>query len=120
MFGNTGVFNNTVTRYLSPYWSDSLAPTSAQQFRIPRAGVIQSLRVHHNSPAGNGNIIIYTLRVNSVATALTASMGSTAADGSDLVNAVTVAAGDLIDIVVIKASSIVSSPDDITATMEFV
>jgi len=120
MFGNSNVSVTTATRYLSPYWSDSAAQTAVQQFRIHRAGTIRSMRVHHNSPAGNGNDIVYTLMVNSISTALTATLASTGADASNLVNSVTVAAGDLIGIEVTKALSVGTSPSDVTLSMEFI
>jgi len=47
------------------------------------------------------------------------SLAANAADASDLVNSVVVAAGDLIDIEVTKASSIGGGLRDIMATLEF-
>ena len=118
-WGNSGVSATTTTRYLTPWYDDSLAKTSAVQFRVTRAGTIRKLRVRHNSPAGNGNAIVYTLRVEGVATALSVSMASTDADGSDLVNSVAVNDGDRIDIEVTKAASTGASPSDILAVVEF-
>lgn len=118
-WGNSGVSGTTTTRYLTPFVDDTLAKTSATQFRVIRAGVLQKLRVRHNIPAGNGNNIIYTVRVAGVATALAVTMASTATDGSDLVNLVAVNDGDLLDIEVTKAVSIGTSPSDIVAVLEF-
>ena len=118
MFGNTSVSGTNVTRYLSPGNIDSLAPTAPAQFRIPRGGVLRNLRVHHNTPDGNGLPIVYTLRVNGVDSALSVSVASTAADGANLSATATVAAGDLIDIKVTKAASIGASPLDVIATLE--
>jgi hypothetical protein len=86
-------------------------PTSA-------GGTIRNMRVRQQSPAGNGNPIVYTLRVNGVASALTVSILSTAQDGSDLVNTVAVVAGDEIELRVTKAAVIAASPQDIVVTME--
>lgn len=119
MWGNDSVAATTTARYLSPFYEDSLAQTSPIQFRVPRAGTIRRLRVRHNGPAGNGNNIVYTLRVNGVATALSASLASNASDASDLVNQVGVPDGALIDFEVTKAASVGTSPSDIVVIVEF-
>ena len=118
-WGNNSVSATTATRYLTPWYDDGLAQTTAIQFRVPRAGTLQNLRVRHNSPGGNGNDIVYTVRVEGVASALTVTLASDAADGSDLANTVAVAAGDRIDIEVTKAAGVGSSPGDVVATLEY-
>ncbi len=117
-WGNGGVSATTTTRYLTPSFEDSTAPTSAIQFRCPVAGFLKNLRVRHNTPAGNANSIVYTVRVNGTPSTLAVSMVSTASDGNDLVHSVAVAAGDLIDIAVTKATAIGTSPSNITAILE--
>jgi hypothetical protein len=82
-------------------------------------GSLRNMRVRQQIPAGNGNAIVYTLRVNGVASALAVSILSTAQDGSDLVDTVAVVAGDEIDIQVTKALAIGTSPNDIEVTMEY-
>lgn len=119
LWGADNVTASTTTRYLYPGFDDSTAQTSTVQIRVPRAGTIRKLRARHETGAGNGNAIVYTLRKNGVATALTASLASTANDASDLTNSATVAAGDLIDIEVTKAVAVGTSPSDITVTAEF-
>lgn len=119
LFGNGGVAATTTTRYLTPGYIKNNAPTSPVQFRVLRAGTFRRLRVRHNSPAGNGNNIVYTLRANGSGGSLAVTMASTDADGSDLANTLVVAAGDLIDLEVTKASGIGSSPSDIMASVEF-
>jgi hypothetical protein len=118
LMGNASVAATTTTRYLTPGFDGVTAPTTPVQFRVPKAGTLRRLRVRHNTGAGNGLAIVYTVRVNGVASALTVSMASTAADGSDLVNTVAVAAGDLIDIEVTKAASVGTSPADVMASLE--
>jgi len=120
LWGSNSVGSSTTTRYLTPGFDNQLAQTVAIQIRASRAGTLRNLRVHHRAGAGNGNNIVYTIRINGVPTALTVTMASTANDGSDLANTVVVAANDLIDIEVTKAASTGSSPNDITATVEFV
>lgn len=118
-WGNSGVSATTTARYLTPFFDDSLAKTSPTQFRVTRAGTIRKLRIRHNLPNGNGNNIVYTLRVEGVATALSVTMASTDTDGSDLVNSVAVNDGDRLDIEVTKGASVGTSPSDITAVVEF-
>jgi hypothetical protein len=117
-WGNGSVSNSTTTRYLTPGWGDATAPTAPQQFRMAYPGKYKNLRLRQNNPAGNGNNIVYTLRVNNATTALTCTIASTANDASDLVNIITVAAGDLIDIQVTKASSVGTAPQDVTLEVE--
>ncbi len=82
------------------------------------SGTIQNMYVRQNNTDGNGNNIVYTLRINSFGTALSVTIASTANDGSDLSNTVSVSQGDLVDIEVTKASSIDDSPERIMVTME--
>ena len=123
MWGNSNVAASTAQRVLTPWYNDSQAPTTASttlQYPIPRAGTIQNMRVRHNSPAGNGEDIVYTLRVGGVNSALTVTLASTATAGSDLVSTVPVAAADLLDVIVDKALAVGSSPNEIVVTFEFV
>lgn len=117
-FGAGSVAATTTLRFL-PYGFDfSLGPTTAVQFRLPHGGTCRNLRVRHNVPSGNGNAIVYTLRINGVVTLLSVSLASTASDGSDLVNTVVVAAGDLVDIAVTKVLGVGASPSNVTAAFE--
>lgn len=118
LWGSNDVTRSTTTRYLFPSYTNDTAFTTPVQWRSPRAGTLQNLRVRHNTTAGNGNAIVYTVRVNGIASALTVSLASTSSDGSDLVNTVAVAAGDLLDIEVTKALDITSSPSNIMASLE--
>lgn len=118
IFGNNSVTATTTTRYLTPGYTAGTAPTAPVQYRVPSAGTVRRLRVRHNTGAGNGLAIVYTVRINNTPSAVTLSLASTATDGSDLVNTVAVAAGDLIDIEVTKAASVGTSPAEIMASLE--
>jgi hypothetical protein len=118
-FGAGNVNASTTTRFLYPWYDDSLAQTTVIQYRAPRAGTLRNLRVRQNVPAGNANLIVYAVRVNGVVTFLLVSMASTATDGSDLVNTVAVAAGDLIDIRVTKVLATGAAVTDVAASVEF-
>lgn len=120
IWGDGNISATTTTRYLSPGYADGTALTSPIQFRVPSSGSVRRLRVRHNTTAGNGNAVVYTVRINSIASAVTVSMASTAADGSDLANTAAVVAGDLIDIEITKAASIATSPSDVMASLEVI
>lgn len=120
-FGANSVTNSTTTRYLCPWFEDAIAETAGAtnaRITVPRAGTLRNMYIRHGNPLGNGNDIVYTLRVNAVASLLTATLASTGGTVSDLVNTVAVVAGDTIDVEVTKALGIGSSPTNITATME--
>jgi hypothetical protein len=119
-FGNGAVGATNTTRYLEPGFDSTLAPTTPVALRIPSDGTLRRMYIDHGTPAGNGELIVYTIRVNGVATALSVSIPSTSPTGANTVDTVAVAAGDRIDLEVTKAQSINSSPDDITATLEVV
>lgn len=75
--------------------------------------------VVHGVPSGNGNSIVYTMRVNGVSTALSVSVASTSGTGSNTSNSISVAQGDYVDIEVTKAASIGSSPGVVSVSVEF-
>jgi hypothetical protein len=117
-FGTNSVSATITTRYLFPFIADSAAPTSILNMVVPYAGTISKMHVYHNVTAGNGNNIVYTLVKNATPTALTVTIPSTTQTASDLVNSVSVNAGDTLALEVTKALSIGSSPVDIYVTME--
>lgn len=118
LFGASSVAATTVTRYLWPGFDNATAPTAPMQFRIPFSGTARNLFVRQNGFNGNGLPVVYSLRLNGVATALAASVPSTSIDGSNLVSSVAVAAGDVVDLVVTKAASVGASVTDVVVTLE--
>jgi hypothetical protein len=119
MFGNDNISPSTTTRYLSPGAQKRIATTTqVGRMIVPRSGTIRSLFVRHNSPAGNGNTIVYTIMVNGVATALMVTLASTAMAGSDIVNNALVVAGDEVEVRATKALNIGSGALEVIATME--
>jgi hypothetical protein len=118
VFGAGGVGTSTTARYLVYGYTPNTAPVTSVAFRAPRGGTASNLRVRHNGTGVGGNIG-YTLVRNGVATALTCTVSASGSAGSDLVNTVTVAADDLLELKITKASSISTSPSEITATIEF-
>lgn len=120
LFGNSDIGGAAGTHFLNPGgFSPTTATTTTLEFPIPRSGSLKSLRIHVGTPGtGLATSLVYTLLVNGVATALSVTMLTTDMDGSDLVNIVAVAAGDLISLRVTKAAPSIS-PTDIIATIEF-
>ena len=119
VFGSGNVSATTTTRYLSPGFDPGTSPTSPPAFRVPRAGTLRNLYLRQNTTAGNGNNIVYTLRVNGVATALAVTIASTTQQAANTTNTVAVVAGDRIDVEITKAASVGTGPSDVTAVMEF-
>lgn len=117
-WGSNSVSATTTTRYMPPGYDSALASLTPLQYRAPAACMLRNLHVRHNVPSGNGLPIVYTIRVNGVATLLSASLASTGTDASDLVDTIAVAAGDLIDLQVTKAASVGTSPTDVIAILE--
>jgi hypothetical protein len=119
VFGVQSVSNTTTTRYIPFGFLDSTAPTSRVSFRIPSNGILRKLRVRHNSPGFSPNVVIYTVHVNGVATALSATLPANGADASDLVDNINVSAGDLIDLVMTKPVNLGGSSNlNVTVSLE--
>lgn len=117
-FGARDVNSSTTTRYLWPWFEDSAAGTTVLRMPVVRSGTIRNFYVYQNTAGGNGNTIVYTIRKNGVATAVAVTIASNVLAGSDTSNSVSVAAGDTIDIEVTKASSVGTSPQNISANFE--
>lgn len=108
------------TRYLAPWIDGLLAVLSPVRFRAPRAGTVKNLRVDHGTVGTGTGTATYTLRVNGAGSVLkTSAVAVTAAGGTDLVNTVTIAAGDLLDLEVVKAGVVTTAPLSVVATVEF-
>jgi hypothetical protein len=81
---------------------------------------MKNLRVRHNSSNGNGNSVVYTLRVNGALTALTATRATGAiGEASDLVNTIAIASNDLIEMVASKAVALGSGVVVCMVAVEF-
>lgn len=119
LWGNSSIGNSTTARFLAPGYTDNNAQTSTIQFRVPRAGTIRNLRVRSNTAGTGASNLTFTLRKNGTNQTLTCTYSNTAQDGSDLVNSFTVAAGDLIDIIVNKSASLSNSPQAVVASVEY-
>jgi len=121
-FGNQSVASSTTNRFLDPWYSDTTAETNGvllPRIVLTRDGVLRSLIVRHGQPAGNGNDLVYTVRVNGSPTALSVTLASTGTVASNFIDEVTVSQGDEIDVIVTKALGVGSSPLEITSQMEF-
>lgn len=114
-WGNTSIAAAADTRFLSPgFTSQTAQTTSNSAFRATRAGSLRNFRVRHNAAVGNGNSVVYDVRINGAPQGLGLSLASGAiGDASDLVTALPVAAGDLIEVTATKAAGIGSGGVDV-------
>lgn len=119
-FGCEDISATDTVRYLPSGWDDNIATTSPYTVDVTRGGILRNLRVRQNSPAGNGNPVLYTVRINGAPTALVATLSSLDSSGANTADSVVVQAGDSLDIEITKpGGGLSSSPDDVTATLEF-
>jgi hypothetical protein len=122
-WGNNSVGGTTSTRYLDPWGAQNQIAgtdgTTNPRHVAVRAGTLRNLYARHGNPDGNGNDIVYTVRVNGIATALTVTLASTGSQASDTVNSVAVVAGDNVDVEITKAAGIGNSPDGVTVQAEY-
>jgi len=104
---------------MTPGYEDNPAPVFAGiiRYRVLYAGTLRNMRVRHNA-TGAGGDIVYTAQINGVNTALTVTLNGSASDGSDLVNTVAIAAGDLISIEVNTTSMSTPSPTEVYVVVE--
>lgn len=79
-----------------PVLVDSAKPSAS--IIAPRKGKVRNLFVRQEAAPGGVDTVTYTLFVNAGATALTVTIQGAAVTGSDLVNVVDVAQGDLLSI----------------------
>lgn len=116
-----GLLGTTVTtRYLHPWYSDQLAEVSESRLVIPRNGVLRNFRVLQNIPAGNGNPIVYTVRVSGLSTTLSVSLASTDHFGENISVEIPVNAGDFASVMVTKALGIGESPRNVSTSVDLV
>lgn len=119
LWGNNSIQAGAGIRYMTPgYSGDSGSPTPIA-YRVPRDGVLGSMRVRQNNPNGNGNATNYRVLINGAPSGLIVTMASTDTDGSDLANTAPVSAGDLLVLEADKPLSLGSSPGDITVSVGF-
>lgn len=118
-WGDGNVTATTTDRFLTPGWDGGAAPTAPIQWIVPRDGILRNMHVLHNTPLGNGNVIGYTVRINSLPTTIVVTLASTGTSASDTTNIEAVSAGDVIDIQVTKALAVGTSPSNIIATIEY-
>lgn len=99
MWFGAGNLNATVARHLFPGY-DTTAPSTEINVVAPRDGVLRNLHVRHNATPGSGVNVLYEVKINSVATALTATLADNAnGPATDTTTSVAVQQGDLISVI---------------------
>jgi len=120
MFGHTSIAAAADTRFLTPGFTSLTATTASIGAFRSRAGTLRNFRVRHNSAVGNGNPVVYDVRINTVPSGLGLSLATAVVgDASDLATTIPVAAGDLIEATATKALSIGGGGVDVVFEMEF-
>jgi hypothetical protein len=118
-WGNDSVAASADTRFLTPGRGVVAITTDLNQIPVTRSGVLRNLFARHNSAAGNGNNVVYTVMVNGVATAITVSLATGAVgQASDTVNTVAVVQGDRVSIRATKAVNIAAGTVDVETSLE--
>ena len=117
-FGADSVGSSPTDRYLYAGYAERLAEVVPHFWTAPRAGTLRNMYVRHNKLGGNANIITYRVRVNTVATVLIVTLAANATVAFNTTDTVAVAAGDRIDLQVVKTINVGSSPRNVIATME--
>ena len=122
-WGNNGVNSSNTQRFMSPGidFNDG-AGTNEGNLVLPitRDGYFQRMRVRHNDPNGNGNNIVYTLRVNGSDSALSVTLASDSTVSSNNGTRVSVSTGDTISIGVTKPQGGVNnSPNNVNVQIDF-
>ena len=109
-WGNLSIAAAVDTRFLDAGYDDTTASTTIREYAIPRAGTLRNLFIRQNlAPGGtNANLVVYTVRINGVNTALTVSRAANAGIGqsSNIVTTVAVVQGDRIALPASKAVNI--------------
>lgn len=107
VWGAQNVSNNVDTRVMPfGYSSVALNTDPIRGIRAPRQGVLRNFTARHNLVNGNGQPVIYRIRVNGVLTALQISLPTNAIVGGIFVGQVAVLSGDLIECVRIIAANV--------------
>ena len=91
-----------LTVYLSPRGAHATESSTAVVF--PIASVLKRVRVVADGSPGAGKSFTYTLRVNGIDQAVTATMADAATTASDLTHSVTVAAGDTVSVKLVTSA----------------
>jgi hypothetical protein len=102
VFGADSLGIETTAVYLLPGYSPAIAGVKEVQIPV-EAGTLKNMRVRQ--VVGTGSVTLtYTVRVNGVNSALSVAIDNITTSGSDLVNDVTVLAGDTISVGVVKSA----------------
>ena len=115
-FGVLGALTAGSAQYAPP--GNGASQANEVTLRVTRAGILRRLYVHQRVGAQNdkGKTNVYTVRKNSVNTALTCTLTGTTKYGADTSNEVSVAAGDQISLKIDGATS--AAGNDAVATIE--
>jgi hypothetical protein len=103
--------NSTSARYLHSDFQNAAADANeiVSQGVVTGAGTLRNLFVGGDTALGGGNSVTYTMRINGVDTALTATLTTGVQLGSDTTHSVSAVAGDAVAIQTVTATANSSS-----------
>lgn len=121
VWGNSDIGTLIDTRYLSPGRDVTAQLGDVAQFPVTRSGTLRNLFIRHNSVGIGVANVTYAVLVNSVPTAITATL-ATGAIGqvSDLTHSVMLVQGDRVSVQAAKDGIITSGVIDAQVSLEFV
>ena len=119
IFGAGRVLKTTTDRYLYPSYDNGVAQTTVISRVMSTSGTFRNMRVRHNTVGTSTQNIVYTLRINGVATGITVTLAANATSGADTVNTAVFSAGDYVDLIATKSSALTATqPRGIEVTLE--
>lgn len=121
-FGDNSIAPQADSRFIDQWngGNAAVAPTAEiDPIVAPRAGTLRNLFVRHAAAVGNGNNVVYTVRINGADTLLTVTLATGAiGQASDTLHTPVVAQGDRITLRATKPASIGAGAVIVSATME--
>lgn len=119
LFGSGDIATTPTARWLAPGNTDAIASVAAEgEFRVPFAGSLKNMYVHHSVPSGAAVLLTYTVYVSGAATPLAVGLLASAGFGANTTIAVPVVAGDRISVRVVKAAVVAPAMRNVRVSME--
>jgi hypothetical protein len=119
-FGTSDTTAVATAVFLAPGWITTAIATEIQM-QLTRPATLRNFYVQAATAGTTAATNTYTVRKNGADTTITAALGNTATgSASDLTHSVTVVAGDLLSIDVVKSGAVATGQANVTATIEMI
>ena len=121
VFGSEDIGTGPATVFLQPGKGITADPTSTSQVPMAFAGTVTAMFVRHNTAIGTGVTVTYTVMINNVASAITATLVTNAVvQGSDTVHTAAFNAGDTVALRAVSNGNIGNGNQDIVVCLKVV